>query len=268
MGHLTRLNSEAFSKENTVGWHTEVSGLKGRAERWIFQKTRGFRLKDVAETLVDATITYPFVAPAIRNYVLAPFKAKGLIFVHVPKNAGTSIGRSLFGPYGARLAHYTARFYRNLDPVFFFESPSFAILRDPVDRFLSAYFFIQNHGGDLIDLFPNWVEIYGSRNVADMSICRFIELHKQLQWHYRRLDYVVRPQAGFVCDEDGGVMVDTLFLMGRDDRRLRAFMDRWGALALPHLNRTARRELRLTPGQENRIRDLYPLDCKLVDRLR
>ena len=255
------------SSDTQLGWHTELADFKRRAERWIFRKTKGYRLKDVAETLVNNPATRPFIAPQIRRYVLAPFAHKKLIFIHIPKNAGTSIGRSLYGVYGPRLAHYTARFYRNLDPDFYLRTQSFAILRDPVDRFLSAYFFIQNHGGALIDLFPTWIDIYGSRDVSSMSIGRFIELHKQLAWSYRRVDYVVRPQAGFIMDK-GRVIVDRLFVMGRHDRELRAFMDRHGAMAIPHLNRTARRDLQLTKVQEKRILDLFPADAALVERMR
>lgn len=258
-------NDEA-QRIDVTGWHTEASTLKRFAEEKIFRLTRGFRLKDAAESLVLNPITGPFVAAEINAYVMAPFKAKGLIFVHIPKNAGTSIGRSLYGPYGTRLAHYTARFYRALAPQFYDRTPSFAILRDPVDRFVSAYFFVQNKGGQLIDLYPEWARIYEDFDAANMCLDEFIDLQRHLSATYRRPDYVMRQQADFVLDDRGHQLVDSLFVMGRDDKELRAFMSKHGADVIPHLNRTARRDLVIKPRQRKAILDLYPQDAALIER--
>jgi hypothetical protein len=251
----------------THGWHTEAMALKRFAERRIFNLTKGFRLKDVAESLVANPLTGPFVASQINTYVMAPFVEKKLIFVHIPKNAGTSIGRSLYGAYGTRLAHYTASFYRSLMPKFFDRTPSFAILRDPVDRFLSSYFFIRNHGGDVIDLYPEWIRIYEDFDVANMTLDEFIDLQRTLSWQFRRLDYVMRPQAEFILDHLGDLMVTNVFVMGHHDNELRRFMARNGATTIPHLNRTARRSLKVSVPQRRAILDLYPQDAVLMDRL-
>lgn len=260
-------NDEA-QRIDVAGWHPGASTLKRFAEEKIFRITRGFRLKDVAESLVLNPITGPFVAAEISAYVMAPFRAKGLIFVHIPKNAGTSIGRSLYGPYGPRLAHYSARFYHALAPRFYDKTPSFAILRDPVDRFVSAYFFVQNKGGQLIDLYPEWARIYEDFDVDSMCLDEFIDLQRHLSAMYRRPDYVMRPQADFVLDEHGGQIVDWLYVMGRDDKALRAFMSRHGADVIPHLNRTARRDLVIKPRQRKAILDLYPQDAALIERVK
>src|SRR5580658_494468 len=70
-----------------------------------------------------------------------------LLFIHVPKNAGTSIAAAL---YGRSLGHKTAHFYHTAAVDFFRDAEVFAVLRDPVERFLSAYWFIRNQGGDQV----------------------------------------------------------------------------------------------------------------------
>lgn len=165
--------------------------------------------------------------------------------------------------FGGSYGHHTARFYRCLDPGFYDRTPSFAILRDPIARFVSSYSFIANRGGDMIPLYPPWAEAYGA-SVANVD--DFIAAHRRICGRYRKIDYVMRPQSEFVTDGDGRVMVDHLFLLGRDDRRLRAFLADYGVADLPVMNRTERAKVALTPAQEDAVRELYPEDFELVAR--
>lgn len=244
-----------------TGWHPEVAGLKRRIERGLFKLTGGYRLKDAAESLVANPATRKIVAPLIRSYVLEPLKRRSLIFIHIPKNAGTSISTAI---YGRGLAHYRASFYRQLDPAFYDSLPSFAILRDPIDRFLSAYFFVKNGGGDMIDLYPSWIKIYDRNGIDNLNIDEFIALHQSMTQRYRRLDYVLRPQHEFVVNDDGHVIVDHLFIMGRHDEALKGFLDSHGIEHVPRLNTTARRSITLSYDQVDAIRDLYRLDFELL----
>src|SRR4051812_17110224 len=56
-------------------------------------------------------------------------RRRNLIFVHVPRVAGTSITQALYGPRCTR--HHSIRYYKTVAPGFWAQADSFAVLRDP-----------------------------------------------------------------------------------------------------------------------------------------
>ena len=72
-------------------------------------------------------------------------RRRNLIFVHVPRVAGTSIAQALYGPRCTR--HHSIRYYKTVAPRFWEKADSFAVLRDPFDRFASSYAFVRSAGG-------------------------------------------------------------------------------------------------------------------------
>jgi hypothetical protein len=194
----------------------------------------------------------------MRHYPLPRMRKRRALFVHVPKNAGTAIATAL---YGAWIGHRTALFSRTLDPMFFSQSTRFAVLRDPVDRFTSAYWFLRNGGGS-------------ERKVAEWFArsCRHIASLDELLSYVEEkignpyvLDNVLRPQVWFLQDERGDLLVDKLFVLGTDDLRLVAFLRmQFGIHELQHLNKTCKGDLVLTDRQRERIRAVYKADVELV----
>src|SRR5207302_4792563 len=63
-------------------------------------------------------------------------RASGHLFIHIPKNAGVSISQAI---YGRQVWHRTASFFRDSDPDYFSGRVSFAVVRNPWDRLVSAY---------------------------------------------------------------------------------------------------------------------------------
>ncbi|WP_417261276.1 sulfotransferase family 2 domain-containing protein [Celeribacter sp.] len=129
----------------------------------------------------------------------------GVIFIHVPKNAGTTIAKQL---YGRHIGHRTARFYRDADPTFFQKTPSFALLRDPVERFVSAYDFAARGGSPSVPASAQVTEFV--RTCGSMALCAERILHMD-ESARARLDFVLRRQSDFICDAQGEIMVDHLF---------------------------------------------------------
>lgn len=64
-----------------------------------------------------------------------------LIFIHVPKTGG----RSICNLFNQRFDHFTALYYCREYPEFFQEYKTFAIVRHPLDRMVSAYHYIKQH---------------------------------------------------------------------------------------------------------------------------
>jgi hypothetical protein len=140
----------------------------------------------------------------------------GAIFVHVPKTGGTSIEMTLReSPEQVVGGHTTALGYRRKFPEEFRDYFTFAVVRHPLDRFLSAWRYLrarplnENLKNVLIhecDTFPNWL----TKVREDPALLeRIVHLH---------------PQHRFVCDEGGGVLVDRLY-------RYEALDEAWSDIA-------------------------------------
>jgi len=72
------------------------------------------------------------------------FRRDGVIFIHVPKCAGSAF---LDAYLGWQTGHITARDFHAADPVFFRSAYVFTLVRHPLARFVSAYNHIST--GDL-----------------------------------------------------------------------------------------------------------------------
>jgi Sulfotransferase family len=125
------------------------------------------------------------------------------IFVHVPKAAGTSIEKHLRQTDKDVVGgHTTALAYRRKYPVEFATYFKFAVVREPLDRFVSAYWYLRQmavhsalnnqivHDSESIDHFAE--KIKASPGIVG-NIVRLM------------------PQHLFICDQKGEVLVDSVF---------------------------------------------------------
>jgi hypothetical protein len=191
----------------------------------------------------------------------AAMRARNLIFVHVPRVAGTSIVRTLYGD--GCIHHHSMRYYRAIDPGFAQEADSFALLRDPFDRFASAYTFVRAGGTPSSRLSDAFVRQTAGITTVD-DYLSFLEARGPLD-----LDFVMRPQSWFVCDPVSGVpLVKDLFLLGEEAGALAAYLAPQKIGPLPWLNRAPRTALLLNARQRRRIERLYADDFALIDSLR
>ena len=186
---------------------------------------------------------------------------RNLIFLHVPRVAGTSIAHALYGRHC--IQHYSARYFKTVAPGFWKRADSFAVLRDPYDRFASSYAFIRSGGAENCRLSDVFLEQTAHIRSVD-DYLSFIEERDAFS-----LDFVMRPQSWFVCDlKTGEPLVKRLFLYGRDHDVLTVYLSRHGVAHLPWLNRSIRMPLDFTARQKARIQKLYATDFQLVEDLR
>lgn len=203
----------------------------------------------------------PLAMRGFRRRIPQAMRDRNLIFVHVPRAAGTSIARTLYG--AGCIRHHSMRYYQALDPVFAKAADSFALLRDPFDRFASAFAFIRSGGTSicrLSEVFLRQTEYV--KSVDDYL--SFLEGRGPLD-----LDFVMRPQSWFVCDPaTGAPLVKTLFLYGEDEGALAAYLAPQGIGGLPWLNRAPRGALLLNDRQRDRVERLYAADFALIESVR
>ncbi len=163
------------------------------------------------------------------------WKRAGVIFVHIPKAAGTSVAHAL---YGRSTGHISASEIRRFCPDLFGQLPSFAISRNPWDRLVSAFSFVRQGGTRDAGV---W-KANQYQAPAFRSFEAFVE-----EWLVNQdletVDYVFRKQAPYVTDEAGKVLVDFLGAVERMDGVERFLRQELGlAVSIPAKNPSRRRK--------------------------
>lgn len=125
---------------------------------------------------------------------------KELIFIHVPKTAGSSIGTMIFGT--DFVGHYPWYIYRARNKNMFDKFTKFSVVRDPLSRCFSAYKFLRAGGKGGRDLAIQRDILESSDGFDDFvsnSLARFSVEYAHFV-----------PQSEFLCANDR-LMVDRLF---------------------------------------------------------
>lgn len=136
-----------------------------------------------------------------QRAVLARFAELNCVFVHVPKTAGFSITKQLF--HGLATEHTEARVWQSLVPTGDWNRRfKFAFVRNPSDRFISAFWYLKSGGLHIGD--RSWAEenLHGIRSAEELMELPPRKLVPLLDWiHFR-------PMRSFVCDRRGTVLLD------------------------------------------------------------
>lgn len=118
------------------------------------------------------------------------YKEKGVVFIHIPKAAGTSFAYHL---YGRSIAHLPGEFLKRSNAEEFDRCVKFAISRNPYSRLVSSYRFLKQGGTDIVP-----VDSPEQYQIADFeSFERFV-----LSWLRDKdvdvLDFCLKRQAYFL----------------------------------------------------------------------
>ena len=190
------------------------------------------------------------------------YRRARIVFVHVPKASGSAISTVL---YGGRLGHHPARELALEDHASWDALEKFAMVREPVARFLSAFAYALSGGTQEGAI--RWRAEYG--NPAYRDVNAFVLEYLSRDDIFAK-DVVFWPQTHFVCDDSGRTMPGLrLFTTGEFDR-LEEFLAQRGFAALPRMNRgRPAPDLGLELGQPARgaLESVYASDFELFGRL-
>lgn len=178
-------------------------------------------------------VHYVRVKEKINLYRRYPYWARmGCIFVHVPKAAGTSINRAI---YGKTLGHYRAADIRRNFPNLFARSFVFSFVRNPWARALSAYqFAVQGR-----------TESMGMRKPHQYRIPEFESFERfLLEWLVKQdldsIDPVFQAQYKYVVDSQGAQIVDFIGRVEQLSTDIEYVVAQLGRrVNVPHDNRTS-----------------------------
>jgi hypothetical protein len=128
------------------------------------------------------------------------FQETKSIFIHIPKAAGTSIARAI---YGMNVGHRKAVDYCKVSKREYKKYYTYSFVRNPWDRVVSAYNFAKQGGTSYVQPIPN--PIYQSKLFSDFET--FVT-----QWlstaDLRNEDVVFAPQHWYIYDENMQCLVD------------------------------------------------------------
>jgi len=213
----------------------------------------GVRLNgDVPERMCDLGLR-PTLGPR-RQRRLELFRGHRLLFIHVPKTAGMAVSQAV---YGEQVHHASIRYYRAVAPELAAACQTFAVVRDPIDRFRSAFAYAQGDGSCDNDVSEPFRTPYRSFRDVDDALDHL----ETVSWPYG-VDHIFRPQSWYLTDRDGAIAVDHLVTMPNLAQALTALAP-W-APPLLQVNRSTVKKPRLTSRQEWRLRYLYASDLPLA----
>lgn len=184
-----------------------------------------------------------------------------LLFVHIPKNAGTSIANMFFGR-GFMPGHYKWWFYR-----YYFGSHDyermfkFAFSRSPFSRLASAYFYLRAGGNSARDLAFARENLFEGETFAGF-VERLVRFRALREWlHFQ-------PQHPFVFDRHDRLRVDHLARFENFSQEVETLEAKLGRAVQPlHEKKGAPKELRAfyeSDRTRNLVASLYAKDFELL----
>ncbi len=156
----------------------------------------------------------------LDSYCLNGFHALKSIYVHIPKTGGVSINRAFFSSLGG--GHKKLKDYKNIFSNSQYETYfKFTIVRNPLDRFLSAANYVFSGGAFESDRI--WLENYDKIQLdINKLVSEDLKILSKEKLHFL-------PQYQFVIDEDGIIGVDFVGKFEEIDREFAFISKKIGA---------------------------------------
>jgi hypothetical protein len=187
---------------------------------------------------------------------------RNFIHIHIAKNAGTSVVRSLCGSYVD--GHSSAYHTMTRDPKKWEDSFTFAFIRNPWDRLVSAYEFARmevSYWHNNRSKKPAWHHPDHAR-VKTMSFNDFVRDFSLNQKHYTHPSF--RPQWSCFCDSSQRNLLD---FIGKFEHLERDFAYICGVLGKPNISSKEHDDYRkyYSDSLIEDVRKIYEIDIGIMN---
>lgn len=187
------------------------------------------------------------------------FSKRGYLFIHIPKNAGTSLSRSLGLP---GQEHFTLENYaQEIDPDRLEQLFKFCIVRNPVDRIVSAFRYLKRHQYN--DGFRSYFKTYNIDcfDSADQFVQQW--LNQQSMW----TNYLTGTQSSFISIGNK-VAVDCMFSFENLPLMYEELNSRLGmSIKAQHVNVSSGQKEILSDASIRIVQDLYRDDFEIYEQV-
>ena len=136
----------------------------------------------------------------IEGTLLNAFYKSKTIFIHIPKTAGVSLAKAIYGDVtleGHRSFYFNSIALNIMNDDYF----SFSFVRNPFDRLYSAYKFLKAGGMNHLDKLAFQTHLSVFEDFEDLILNG---LNKKLI--YQITHFI--PQHEYLCDKSGSILVD------------------------------------------------------------
>ena len=193
----------------------------------------------------------------IKGTLLNAFYKSKTIFIHIPKTAGVSLAKAIYGDItleGHRSFYFNSIALNVKNEKYF----SFTFVRNPWDRLYSAYKFLENGGINIHDKNAFIIHLSKYSNFEDFVLNG---LNRKLIY---KITHLI-PQHKYLCDKRGSILVD---FIGRfenlDDDILLLSKKLKKDIKLNHHNHNKKKDFKLAYTDEM-IEKVYQVYQKDID---
>jgi hypothetical protein len=195
----------------------------------------------------------------IPKVINSSFRKKNVIYIHIPKCAGSSIGMALLG--SDIIGHYPWFVYQNYNQDFYSRAFKFSIIRNPTERFESAYYYLLTGGKGRADQkLQEKIQRTKCKDIND-----FVCNHLDEKMIYEIIHFA--PQSDFILNEKGEIQVNLLFTMNNMKlgiARLKEVIKL--DYKLSKNNRTKEKSTKLNSNSIVTLKEVYKKDFGLYDK--
>jgi hypothetical protein len=187
---------------------------------------------------------------------------KKILFIHIPKCAGTSFSKAL---YGNQILHTTAKQFKKYFPGSFEKLFKFTIIRSPIERTISAYNFIKSSGSK--DVSIDYKIIYESKAFDNFENFVKIFLSKKENLY---IDNIFRPQCDFIF-ENNKLILDYVGIIDNLKEVLIMLESKGHRINLEHINKqkiTFLDQKEINEELRKQIINIYQSDWKLYNKIK
>ena len=182
-----------------------------------------------------------------------------LLFVHIPKNAGTSLEKCL----NARVTgHRRWKKYRDDYPLQWSTYTNFAVLRDPVERFISCYHYARMEKSFWHSSIPGDQSVYGEH--PDYDLCKsktICEVADVLINNRKLLHHPGWNSQYYWIAGDNDIAVDCLVDFAKLDAGMAELAP---GITIGHINESSSsRKSQLSDKSMSMLKEAYSLDSDL-----